>query len=44
MIEGEAHRKVYKNDQRRTIVVTYPTDSTSKIRVKERAFVKEYDK
>ena len=43
-IEGEAHRKVYKDDNRRTIVVTYPLDSTSNIRVKEKAFVKEYDK
>lgn len=44
MTEGEANRKVFKDEDRRTIVVTYPADSTSKIRVKERAFVKEYDK
>ena len=40
VIDGEANRKVYKDDGRKTVVITYPLDSASKIRVKENSFGK----
>ncbi len=38
VIDGEVNRKVYRDGSRKTVVITYPLDSTSKIRVKENTF------
>ena len=38
VIDGEANREVFKDGNRKTVVITYPLDSTSKIRVKENTF------
>tara|TARA_Y100001938_G_scaffold146236_1_gene224711 strand:- start:95 stop:283 length:189 start_codon:yes stop_codon:yes gene_type:complete len=38
VVDGEVRRDVYKDADRKTVVITYPSDSTSKIKVKERRF------
>ena len=40
IVDGEANREVFRDDDRKTIVMTYPSDSTSKIKVKEHSFGK----